>query len=407
MSYNLGAKRLALFIAAGLLPGSCMTEGPDSADLVTVDTLANGAVHVVSRPEGAWALEGVEPWRVVEDVRIGVLEGEAPYRFGSARDVIPDALGRIWVLDSQAFELRLFDRDGGFVRTVGREGDGPGEFGFNPCAFPGPEGEIWVESGRRWQRFDTAGSLLGSQPTTSRVGCAIRRWLSSGRFLAATSELDPETRESRSLYLDHRRAESGSVTPVDTFPSPPQPEAPTVSWVNAAGRRLVTLYVPFAHSPMRALGPHGHVWITDGGGEYRIRRQSLTGDTLLVVERPYEPVPIPDSIRARELDDLDRFEGLTLETGFDLDDVPRVFPPFDRFTVASDGTLWVRRQLEGGMYGVDVFALDGRFLGPVDVPPDFGRMTIHEITPDYMYGTARDDLDVQYVVRLAIVKPGG
>lgn len=38
-------------------------------------------------------------------------------------------------------ELRLFGPDRDFVRSVGGEGDGPGEFGFNPCANAAPLGE--------------------------------------------------------------------------------------------------------------------------------------------------------------------------------------------------------------------------------------------------------------------------
>ena len=37
----------------------------------------------------------------------------------------------------------------------------------------------------------------------------------------------------------------------------------------------------------------------------------------------------------------------------------------------------------------------------------FDRMSIHQITPDHVYGTVRDEMDIQYVVRLSIRKPEG
>lgn len=392
---------LAALAACGLLLPSCTAEGAGTDGVISLDTLANGAVHVVSSPEGVWASSGAEPWRLVEDLRIGVREGDPSYMFGSVRNVIPDALGRVWVMDSRAYELRLFDRDGTFVRTVGGEGGGPGEFGSNPCAFAGPDGEVWVESGGRWQRFDSAGVFLGGQPVTRNLGCGIRQWLPDGRFLAVNTEYDPETRALDGYYFVHDRDPSGEVSPRDTVPAPDVPESPRVQWVNNAGRVVITSYAPLSHRATGVLGPTGDFWITEGGGDYRIRRQTLTGDTLVIMERPYEPVPVPDSVRAREIAELRR-ERLRLAEGFDPADIPRVYPPFDRLSIATDGTLWVRRQLEDGAYGLDVFAPDGRFLGAVEPPPGFGRMLIHHVTPDYMYGRATDALDVPYVVRLAI-----
>ena len=180
-------RRLAAGVVLALFGCGAGEPGPPAA--ATVDTLPSGALHVTSAPQGVWALTGAEPWRLVEDLRIGEFDGTGPYVFGSLRSVIPDPMGRIWVLEGQAFELRLFDAEGRFVRAVGRQGEGPGEFASNPCAFAGPDGEIWVESGGRWQRFDTAGVLLGGQPVTSTLGCGIRRWLPDGRFLAVNSDV--------------------------------------------------------------------------------------------------------------------------------------------------------------------------------------------------------------------------
>jgi hypothetical protein len=402
---SLHVRTPASLLVGILLLTTCTGDQNPAVGIIAMDTLANGTVHLVSAPEGTWAHSGNEPWRLVEDLRIGVVEGEEPYMFGSARNVFPDPQGRIWVLDAHAFELRLFDQEGNFIRAVGREGGGPGEFGFNPCAFPGPNGEVWVEAGSRWQRFDSAGVFLGSQQVTRRIGCGVRGWLPDGRFVAVEVQFDQATRSQTTHFLVHDRELSGEVVVTDTVAAPAVPEPRTVRWLNPAGRVVITELVPLSHRPMWILGPSGDFWITDGDGDYRIRRQTLFGNTLVIMERPHEPVSVPDSIRVREIAELDR-EDLRLERSFDRSDVPDVFPPFDRLLIGIDGTLWVRRRLEGGRYGLDVFAPNGQFLGPVETPSDFGRMTIHRVTPEYMYGTVRDELDVEYAVRLAIQKPG-
>jgi len=380
--------------------------GDMMAGVLSYDTLANGAIHVVSAPEGAWAREGTQPWRLSEDLRIGVIEGDEHYLFGHARNVIPRADGGIWVLDAMAFELRHYNQDGAFVRAVGRNGQGPGEFGSTPCAFPGPSGEVWVEAGGRWQSFDPDGHLLGGQQVTRRLDCGVLVWPPNGRLIAVTAFFDPATREPSFLFLVHDREETGEVVVVDTVPRPTLPAVPEVQWIDDDGRAWRTEIMPLVPVPTYVLGPNGDLWITEGNGDYRIRRQTIFGDTAVIMERPYDPIPVPDSIRSQQMPER-RKANFRLDPDFNPDDVPHVFPPFDRYFVGTDGTLWVRRQLEGGKSGLDVFAADGRFLGPVEPPPEFDRIAIHRITSDHMYGIARDELEVQYVVRLTIQKPEG
>lgn len=385
--------------------GACTSGDAGPSAVATVDTLANGAVHVVTRPEGAWALTGAEPWRLVEELRIGVVEGEEPYMFGQVVDVIPDVMGRIWVLDSQAWELRLFDAQGRFVRSVGGPGEGPGEFSLYVCGLSGPQGEIWVGSRGMWQRFDTAGAFIGGQIARVAVGCGVRTFTERETLVVADSRYNAGTGDFDEYHVEHELDSAGRLVPRDTFPALELAPAPTISWRATTGHRTRTRAVPFTQRPRSMLGPRGFLWAVEGS-DYRVRRQTLAGDTLLIMERPFEPVPVPDSARAREIAELDP-EGYAMEGSFDLEDVPRAYPPIDLLTVATDGTLWVRREVGPGRYGLDVFAADGRYLGPVDPPPDFDRMGIHRITPTHMYGTVRDELDVQYVVRLGIRKPGG
>ena len=397
---------MAAFVLATLVFSSCGGSESAASGGAVIDTLANGAIRVVNTAEGIWGLDETKRWVLAEDLRIGVLEGEAPYVFGSVRNVFPATQGRIWVMDAQASELRLFNPDGSFERAVGKQGEGPGEFaGRSPCAFPGPNGEVWVEDSlRRWQRFNEEGSLVGSHRFTSNFRCGTRRWTPDGRFLVEHASFPDRTTYARtSFFVVHRMGTDGELTQGDTVLQLVEPPPLMVSWVSATGRYSAS--VPFTHEATWDLGPSGDVWVTDGGGSYAIRRQSPAGDTLLMIERPHVPVPVPDRIRDEAVPDV-RPNGMTLEDGFDLDQVPRVYPPFDSFTIGTDGTLWVRKQLGDGAFGLDVFSPDGIYLGEAIVPPDFAQMRITYAGPDWLYGIVTDDLDVQYVVRLEVRRPG-
>jgi hypothetical protein len=384
--------------------------GGEAAPITAVvDTLANGAVRVRSSADGVWRDRPEARWRIVEELRIGRIDGDGPEVFGRVGGVIPDEQGHMWVLDTQAYEIRVFDADGRFVRTVGRRGEGPGEFGgfFGPCAFPGPNGQIVVEDRLgRWQRFDTAGALVAAQPSTSNLGCGLRVWTTDGRFLVVNTHTDLLTRERSSYFVVHALDADGDLVPGDTFPSPTLPPNPTVTWVSTSGVGRIISAPPFWPRGTMLLSPTGDFWISDGGGPYTVRRQALAGDTFMVMERPYDPVPIPDSIRDRAIDDFRR-EGYTAENGFDPDQVPRVYPPIEQLLVAPDGTLYVRRTVAGGSAALDVFSADGHYLGEAEVGEDFARFSIRHLTSDKMYGIVQDELGVQYVVRLGIQRPGG
>ncbi len=165
--------------------------------------------------------------------------------------------------------------------------------------------------------------------------------------------------------------------------------------------------MPFSPRAGSRLGPSGDFWVQDGDGSYALRRQSPAGDTLLMIERAHVPVPIPNRVRDRAIQDFrDRYPGRTAEGGFGPDQVPRVYPPFGGITIGTDGTLWVRRQIGDGAVGLDVFASDGIYLGEAVVPPDFAQMSIWYAGRDWLYGVVTDDLDVQYVGRLEVQRPG-
>lgn len=380
---------------------ACAGESASTASGFEMDTLASGTILIRNGSEGRWTRMAQDAWTLWEELRVGRLEGEGPDVFGQVRNVIPGSEGTVWVLDAQARELRQFRSDGALLRILGGPGEGPGEFGGNPCAFAGPHGEIWVESGGRWQRFDANGEFLGGQRVTRSVGCAILTWRGE-EMAAATAEFDPATQEVSASLIVYERSSDGTVVVRDTVPMPMIPDRPVVEWF-LDGRRRRSAPLPLSHSPSYFLQDSGVFWVTDGGGVYQFRRQSLEGDTLLIVQRAHEAVAVPDSIRNAEIDALSWLD-IGYPDGFDRGDVPRVYPPFERIIEADDGTVWLRRRIQSGAVAYDVFLASGEFLGTVPLPSGLNGFFEHAITEDHVYGVAQDELDVQYVVRLRIRK---
>lgn len=373
------------------------------------DTLPGGAVRVANPATGVWTEE--DAWHLEEEVRIGSLEAEGPELFGQIADIAVADDGTIHVLESQANELRLFGPDGTWLRTIGRPGEGPGELNlrFGGAVLLAPDGLVWIQNtmNRRWDVFGPRGEHVGSVPIFSNsFGSSGVITGTDGAFYQR-SQIRNEGAEPRSVVirLDPR---GDSLVPTDTLRVPPMPEGQTVTATLSSGgnRMTMVLPIPFVHQPEWVFSPRGHFWIDPGEG-YRLLAVAPGGDTLRIVEREHDPVPVSRA----ELDEaMEQFTtGLIAQSDAKVDrsQVPDHHPAVDRMRPTASGHLWVRRTLGEDRWAWDVFDPEGIYLGEVRADLDFDRLRIHAITDDAVYGVLTGDLDEPYVVRLGIVEGGG
>lgn len=371
----------------------------------TVDTLANGAVVVRNPADGLWG-EG-DAWRIRKDLRIGAVDGGGPAMFGSVFDLAVDELGRIYVLDRQANEIRVFDADGEFVRSIGRQGSGPGEFNRPLGLSWGPEGHLWVTDWRnaRYAVFDTSGAFVGSIlreiPGISVAWSGV--FDRAGRFYDYGSLLIGGERQSRVLRFVVDANMTTLPEPVDTFPLPESDDAEAATFrfsYSRNGRSVVSLApVPFAPRLRTHFDRRGSIWI-GSGRQYRIYQRALDGDTVRIIERVHEPLPVTEGDFDRARADLQRY--IDMGAAIDWSRIPEVKPAFNGLITDSDGYLWVRPVVADTSGGTpyDIFDPEGLYLGRVRLPVDIDNQP--QIRGGFIYGTTEDALGVTYVVRLSI-----
>jgi len=63
-----------------------------------------------------------------EELSLGGPEAQGEYAFGQIADLVVDDAGSFYVLDGRSSHVKVFDASGRYVRTIGRAGQGPGEF---------------------------------------------------------------------------------------------------------------------------------------------------------------------------------------------------------------------------------------------------------------------------------------
>lgn len=237
----------------------------------TIDTLPNGAVLVRNPATGIW--DSASAWRVVEELRIGAAEGAGPEVFGRVDALAVDAYGRIYVLDQQAREIRVFDASGAYVRTIGRAGGGPGEF-RQPIALTwDTAGRLWVvdPGNGRYVAFDTTGRPVatGRRPAGGLAVPWPGGFDSQGR-LYEIELLPGDPPRPVLLRLDEH------FQPTDTLVVPRYEEE---TFHFRSGTSAYWIRVPFTPRLHWLFDRRGFLWfgITD---RYAIYQRRLEGDTL-------------------------------------------------------------------------------------------------------------------------------
>jgi hypothetical protein len=383
------------------LAGACTGESSPTAGWTgTIDTLASGVIVTHNPERGVW--ESGVGWQVVEETRIGTVEGTGPDAFGRLGAALDDALGRVWVLDQQARAIHVFGADGAWIRSVGQEGAGPGEFRRPIDIERAPDGRMWVidPANARYSVFDTAGNFITSY--RREIGSSAVPWPggidNQGRLFDYIFTTVPE----RTRFLV-RLDLVDSASAADTVPLPDPPaEEDVVTGAITGG--VLTASVPYGSRYAWSLVPDGRI-LYGMTAEYRIYVNRLDGTPIRIIEKESRR----DAVTADQRDEARELMQGVIDQGVRFDDsmLPDRHPSFDTMFADDRGYIWVRPHRPStpgdattpGLRLVpwDVFDPDGRYLGRLEGLP----RTI-SVYGNHIVGIATDELGVNYVLRYRI-----
>src|SRR5687768_145368 len=113
--------------AVGLALLACESDGDSTTRQSVVRDSAS--VTIVENAAPVWT-DSAHAWRVETEpvVTIGVVEGAPEYQLFRVRHALRLDDGSILVADGGSRELRFYDSTGRHIRSIGRDGEGPGEF---------------------------------------------------------------------------------------------------------------------------------------------------------------------------------------------------------------------------------------------------------------------------------------
>lgn len=116
-------------------------------------------IKVISNP--AQPLYGELTVELEDDLVLGSEEDDK-YMFHQIGDIAVDSQGNIFVLDSGNQRLQKYDREGHYLQTIGRKGQGPGEFERPFNLFLDEQDNIFILELRKAHIFDQNGEFIKS-----------------------------------------------------------------------------------------------------------------------------------------------------------------------------------------------------------------------------------------------------
>ena len=141
---------LAISLVLSVL--SCSKKGAETAWKAEVEIV--DGVRTIRNPEtpryGTFAFD------IVEDLVIGQEKDEA-YFFPQGAQLNIDGQGRFYVCDIGNRRVQVYDKNGTFIKTLGRQGQGPGEYAFPSNVLLDSTGDVYIDSGRSFVVFGPDG----------------------------------------------------------------------------------------------------------------------------------------------------------------------------------------------------------------------------------------------------------
>jgi len=100
---------------------------------------------------------------LAEDLSVGSEEDDN-YLFYRVRAIAVDDENNIYVVDMGNYRVQEFDKNGRYLRTIGRKGQGPGEFSGPVGLAIDSQHNLYVKEYRRIQKFNQEGKFIESIP---------------------------------------------------------------------------------------------------------------------------------------------------------------------------------------------------------------------------------------------------
>jgi hypothetical protein len=277
-----------------------------------------------------------------EDLTIGEKEKGSDYVFEAIRTIRTDDDGNIYVLDGKAATIKVFDKNGKYIKSIGRRGEGPGEF-QSPGGMRIISGkEIIVSSIGRLSFFTLRGDFLRQitqmlwdpNPTADSKGNIIAITMSPGeKFVEEIKKFNPNLEP---MF---------TITRIEREPPLPQKK-----------RNVFQTSIFYA-----VLKDDSIVWGLNN--QYQLMIVDKDGKLSRKIFKDYDPIKITEDHKQKFFEER-RVLSTEEKERYEF---PENYPAFYYISTDDEGRIFVwtyERDRDYSRY-YDVFDLEGRYIAKI------------------------------------------
>jgi hypothetical protein len=364
--------------------------------LATIVALAGAAAPGCGRAQaGSGAFPGGEERRAsaFEVSEAAASRDDTLFTVITGLDV--DSRGRIYAGDWQAGRVVVLDPSGALVRTVGRQGLGPGEFRSvrGVQVLPGDSLLVYDPSAARISVFapDTeqpayvvnlAATLGGAPPfLVRRLPGGAFAVLFRPQFAAG----DTAARRDSVVVLNADGSRRG----------PALRAAPSKGFLHVTGGRgFAVTPDPFGREFLFTTGPAGEIHLA-WSDSLAVESVDASGAPIGRFRAPHQPPPVTGADAEAETAAMGP-QGAQMFAEALRDSLPQRWPAARAMLADEEGRIWLALNTPGAEpWEWAAFQADGRYLGSAFVPRD---VEVWAIRGGMLYGVRPDENDVPHVV---------
>ena len=315
-----------------------------------------------------------------EDFVLGGSQAQGESVFASAWSIAVDGMGNIYVGDRRQANVKVFDKAGVFIRTIGKRGQGPGELEglIISVAIHTNGQELIVGDMNKLVLFDLQGQFKRNIPLRSRLGanaCLDPR----GNIFAWISDI----RGRRGILSQLNPDSSEVLAEIVAIPDPPD----------------FNMYSPRAY------------WILDRQGRpifgypkaYEISFYNEHLKIAKMIRRTYEPSRVTDEDKKIYL----KRSNPPGVSGPPKYPCPSVHAAFRSFFIDDREHLFVQtweRSPDEKKDVYDIYDAEGRFIGRIalNAHPDFINPTPRILVDNKLYAIEVDEKGYEVVKRYSV-----
>jgi len=306
-------------------------------------------VIVVSNEKRPTPLPG-QPTSITltEELTVG-LSKNPDESFSEVSYLVVDGEGKIFALDIKEQMIKVFDKNGKFLQTIGKKGQGPGEFGLAAGIQLTGDNLLMVEdnANRRLVLFKPTGEFIRNISMADKLGLVSLLLDAQGNYLGREVVFD----ESNEKMFFEAKKFGQDLKPLFSFD---KIEAPI------PGPNTKTNFLEMMS--FYQLDPIGNIYY-GRNKNYDIKVYSPEGKHIRTIEKEYDR----RKVTQRDIDGMIA-QTVKVQPGVDYSEMfafPEYFPPYQSFRLDEQGRLFVRTFTKGKAeegYEFDVFDAEGCFI---------------------------------------------